>query len=110
MSDVLGMQSPQTTKQLQQLTGRIAALNQFISRSTDKCLSFFKILKKAFEWNNECEEASEKLKEYLTNLPLLCRSDEGEILYLYLAVSPSAIVREDSGVQKPVYFTSKALH
>jgi hypothetical protein len=46
---VLGMQSPQTTKQLQQLTGRIAALNRFISRSTDKCLTFFKILRKAFE-------------------------------------------------------------
>jgi hypothetical protein len=108
------MQSPQTTKQLQQLTGRIAALNRFISRSTDKCLPFFKILRKAFEWSTECEEAFGKLKEYLINPPLLSRPDEGEILYLYLAVSPSAVssalVREDSGVQKPVYFTSKALH
>jgi hypothetical protein len=85
------MQSPQTTKQLKQLTGRIAALNRFISRSTDKCLPFFKILKKAFEWNSECDEAFGKLKEYLTNLPLLSRPDEGEILYLYLAVSPSAV-------------------
>jgi ribonuclease HI len=111
---VLGMQSPQTTKQLQQLTGRIAALNRFISRSTDKCLPFFKILRKAFEWNSECEEAFGKLKEYLINPPLLSRSDEGEILYLYLAISPSAIssalVRKDSEIQKPVYFTSKALH
>jgi hypothetical protein len=114
VSTVLGMQPPQTTKQLQQLTGRIAALNRFISRSTDKCLPFFKILRKAFEWNSECEEAFGKLKEYLINPPLLSRSDEGEILYLYLAVSPSAVnsalVREDSGIQKPVYFTSKALH
>jgi hypothetical protein len=46
---VLDMQAPRTTKQLQQLTGRIAALNQFISRSTDKCLPFFKILRKAFK-------------------------------------------------------------
>jgi hypothetical protein len=111
---VLSMQSPQTTKQLQQLTGRIAALNRFISRSTDKCLPFFKILRKVFEWNSEWEEAFGKLKEYLINPPLLSRPDEGEILYLYLAVSPSAVssalVREDSGVQKPVYFTSKALH
>jgi len=94
--------------------GRIAALNRFISRSTDKCLPFFKIWKKAFEWNNECEKAFEKLKEYLTNPPLLSRPDKGEILYLYLEVSPSAIrsalIREDSGIQKPVYFTSKALH
>jgi hypothetical protein len=114
VSSVLGMQSPQTTKQLQLLTWRIGALNRFISRSTDKCLPFSKILKKAFEWNNECEQAFGKLKEYLTNPPLLSLPDEGEILYLYLAVSPSAVsstlVREDSGVQKPVYFTSKALH
>jgi len=51
------------------------------------------------------------LKEYLINLPLLSRLIEGEILYLYLAVSPSAIssalIREDSGVQKPVYFANK---
>lgn len=111
---ILEMEAPRTTKQLQQLTGRIAALNRFISRSTDKCLPFFKILRKAFIWSEECEEAFKKLKEYLANPPLLSRPTEGEILYLYLAVSPSAVssvlVREDSGVQKPVYFTSKALH
>jgi hypothetical protein len=39
---VLEMQPPRTTKQLQQLTGRIAALNRFISRSTNKCLPFFR--------------------------------------------------------------------
>jgi hypothetical protein len=111
---VLEMEAPRTTKQLQRLTGRIAALNRFISRSTDKCLPFFKILRKAFMWSEECEEAFGKLKEYLTKPPLLSRPTEGEILYLYLAVSPSAVssalVREDSGIQKPIYFTSKALH
>jgi hypothetical protein len=45
---VLEMEAPRTMKQLQRLTGRIAALNRFISRSTDKCLPFFKILRKAF--------------------------------------------------------------
>jgi hypothetical protein len=37
-----------------------------------------------------------------------------EVLYLYLAVTPTAIsaalIREDEGIQKPVYFVSKALH
>jgi hypothetical protein len=111
---VLEMEAPRTMKQLQRLTGRIAALNRFISRSTDKCLPFFKILRKVFTWSEECEEAFEKLKEYLMNPPLLRRPTEGEILYLYVAVSPStvslALVREDAGIQKPVYFTSNALH
>lgn len=47
------------------------------------------------------------------NPPLLSRPIEGEILYLYLAVSPSAVTSAlvlDFGIQRPVYFTSKALH
>jgi hypothetical protein len=48
------------------------------------------------------------------NPPLLSQPIKGEILYLYLDVSPSAVssalVREDTGVQKPVYFMSNALH
>jgi len=110
---VLKMQPPRTMKQLQQLIGRIAALNRFISRSTDKCLPFFKILKKAFVWDSKCEEDFGKLKEYLMNPPLLSRPMEGEIHYLYLAVSSSAVssalVLEDASIQKPVYFTSRAL-
>jgi hypothetical protein len=73
---VLEMQPPRTTKQLQQLAGRIAALNRFISRSTDKCLPFFKILKKAFVWDSKCEEAFGNLKEYLMNPHLLSRPVE----------------------------------
>jgi len=80
----------------------------------DKCLPFFKILRKTFVWSNECEEAFCQLKEYLANPPLLSSPEEGEILYLYLAVSPSTVssvlVREESEVQKPIYFTSRALH
>lgn len=99
---MLEMQPLRTTKQLQQLTGRIAALNCFISRSTDKCLPFFKILKKAFVWNSQCDEAFKNLKEYLMNPLLLSRPKEWEILYLYLAVSSSAVsaalVREEVGV------------
>ena len=45
---VINMVSPRTVKEVQKLTGRIAALNRFISRTTDKCLPFFKTLKQAF--------------------------------------------------------------
>jgi hypothetical protein len=107
------MQSPKNTNQVQQLTGKIAALNRFISRSTDKCLSFFIVLRKAFEWSEECEKAFKQLKEYLSSPPLLSRTVLGEPLYLYLAVSPTAVsaalIREEAGTQKPVYFVSRAL-
>ncbi|XP_059455029.1 uncharacterized protein LOC132185246 [Corylus avellana] len=108
------MQASQSTKQLQQLTGKIATLNQFVSRSTNKCLPFCKILKKAFSWSPECDKAFQELNEYLVSPPLLSQPVEGEALYLYLAVSSSvissALIREEQGVQKPVYFISKALH
>jgi hypothetical protein len=52
---ILDMLPPKTTKEVQGLMGRIAALNRFVSQSTDKCLPFFKTLKKAFTWTDECQ-------------------------------------------------------
>jgi hypothetical protein len=52
---ILDMQPPKTTKEVQGLTGRVATLNRFVSRSTDKCPPFFKNLKKAFTWTDECQ-------------------------------------------------------
>lgn len=100
---------------MQRLTGRVAALNRFISRSTDKCLPFYQLLRKyrKFEWNEKCEEAFRQLKAYLTEPPILAKPEEGEPLYLYVAVSPAAIsgvlVREDQSEQKPIYYVSKTL-
>ena len=54
---ILDMTSPRNMKEVQRLTGRVATLNRFISRATNKCLPFFKILKQAFQWTEECEEA-----------------------------------------------------
>jgi hypothetical protein len=69
---------------------------------------------KYLTWNEECEEAINQWKRYLGSPPLLNRATAGERLFLYLAVSPlvvsSVLIREDQGVQRPVYFTSKALH
>ena len=86
-------------KEVQSLIEKVAALNRFVSRATDKCMLFFKILKKAFQWTDECEEALAKLKEYLTKPPLLSPSMMGEKLYLYLVVSntlvSSVLIREE---------------
>ena len=45
---ILKISSPRTIKEVQSLIGKVAALNRFISKATDKCLLFFKTLKKAF--------------------------------------------------------------
>ena len=76
----------------------------------DKYLPFFRTLKKSFEWTDECQQAFENLKVYLSSPPLLSLSRPGEELYLYLAVSQvavsAALVREEDGSQRPVYLTS----
>ena len=52
---IINMTSPKNMKEVQKLTGQIAALNRFVSRATDKCLPFFKTLKQAFAWTDECK-------------------------------------------------------
>ena len=94
------------------MNGKVAALNRFISKATDKCLPFFRVLKKLFEWTDECQKAFEDLKRYLSSPPLLSPSVPGEELYLYIAVSQAAVsaalVQEDGHSQRPVYFVSRA--
>ena len=55
----------------------------------------------------------EDLKAYLSSPPLVSPSKLREEVFLYLAVSSAivsvALVREEDGVQKPMYFTSRAL-
>ena len=85
------MKPPQNVKEVQSLTGRVAAFNRFVSKATDKCLPFFRVLKKAFEWTDECQRAFQDLKTYLTAAPLLSPSVLGEELYLYLVVTSHAV-------------------
>ena len=49
---IMEMASPKNIKEVQSLNGRVAVLNCFVSRAMDKCLPFFKVLRKAFEWTD----------------------------------------------------------
>jgi len=49
------------------------------------------MLRKTFEWSDECQWAFKDLKAYLTSTPLLSLSKPGEKLYLYLVTSPYAV-------------------
>ncbi|URD93608.1 Retrotransposon protein [Musa troglodytarum] len=112
---LIDMRSPRTIKELQCLNGRIAALSRFLSRSGDKCLPFFRVLKdpKNFQWTTKCEEAFTHLKQHLSELPRLISVSTPERLSLYLAASrhavSSVLVKEASDAQHPVYYTSHVL-
>ena len=84
INDVLNMPPSSSIKEVQRLIGRIAALSRFVSRASDKCQPFFQILKKAFQWDTNCEEAFSALKTYLSSSPILVSPSEGELLTLYL--------------------------
>ncbi|KAK3016860.1 hypothetical protein RJ639_005981 [Escallonia herrerae] len=116
-SDMPGIdpKSPKTIKQVQEFTGRVAALGRFMSKSAEKCLPFFKAIRKAkdFEWTEECQKSFEELKRYLSSPPLLTKPITGEDLFIYLSISEVAVstvlIREEEGKQRPVYYISKVL-
>ena len=67
------IQAPKIVKDVRRLTWCVAALSRFISKSTKRALSFFKILKKAgpLKWASEVDMALQGLKTYLSSVPNL---------------------------------------
>ncbi|CAL2228031.1 unnamed protein product [Prunus armeniaca] len=66
---IIDMETPKTQKDIQSLTGRVAALTRFISKATDKCVPFFKALKGGkhhIAWTPECDQAFENLNNYMS--------------------------------------------
>jgi hypothetical protein len=76
------MGPPRCVKDVQKLTGCMAALNHFISRLGEKGLPLFKLLKKTgkFEWTEEPKDAFKKLKAYLTSSPVLTPLKKNEAI------------------------------
>uniref|UniRef100_A0A2N9G5Q6 Integrase catalytic domain-containing protein n=1 Tax=Fagus sylvatica TaxID=28930 RepID=A0A2N9G5Q6_FAGSY len=115
ISALLNLQPPKDAKQVQRLTGMIAALGRFISRSADRCRPFFQLLgkRRKFLWDQDCSAAFEGIKAYLSSPPCLSIPCSGEPLFLYLAVSEHAVsavlVRETNEGQRPVFFVSKTM-
>lgn len=109
------MAPPKSIKRMQELTRRMDALNRFISRSVDKGLPFFKVLRqgKGFRWTEECQQAFSNLKKYLSTSPLLVKPCEGDTPLLYLAVFSEAVSAvltvEREREHKHVYYISKVL-
>ena len=65
---ILDMKPPKNVKEVQSLIERVTAFSRFVSKAIDKCLPFFRILKKAFEWTDDYQKAFQDLKAYLTTV------------------------------------------
>jgi hypothetical protein len=116
---IINMAPPQSTRDVQRLTGRLAALNRLISKSTERNLPFLKTLRgeKDFAWGPEQVEAFELLKQHMSDLATLTSPDPSLPLLLHIAASPCAVSaalvqerdREGKSRQCPVYYVSEVL-
>nr|AAR87147.1 putative polyprotein [Oryza sativa Japonica Group]AAT81735.1 RNase H domain containing protein [Oryza sativa Japonica Group]ABF96761.1 retrotransposon protein, putative, Ty3-gypsy subclass [Oryza sativa Japonica Group] len=118
---ILNMKPPSSQKDVQKLTGCMAALSRFVSRLSERGMPFFKLLKKTdnFQWGPEAQKAFEDFKKLLTTPPVLASPHLQEPLLLYVSatfqvVSTVLVVeREEEGhvqkVQRPIYFVSEVL-
>jgi dsDNA-binding SOS-regulon protein len=121
ISTITNIKAPTCIKDVQKLTGCMAALNRFISKLGERGLPFFKLLKhqEKFAWTLEADQALAQLKDFLSKPPVLTAPRKKEQLLLYLAatthvVSTAIVVKQQEDghaypVQRPVYFVSEVL-
>nr|GEU91525.1 reverse transcriptase domain-containing protein [Tanacetum cinerariifolium] len=93
------MCNPQTLKEMQSLSGKLAALKRFISRSAEKSLPFFETLKDItkenkdeYRWTKSAEKAFQEMKKVIVELPLLTTPVKEETLYVYVAAATEAVL------------------
>jgi hypothetical protein len=116
---IINMTPLQSTRDVQRLTGRLAALNRFISKSAEQSLPFLKTLRgaKDFAWGPEQEASFASLKQHLSDVAILTSPDPTLPLLLYIVASPYAVSaalvqeqdREGTTHQCLVYYVSEVL-
>jgi hypothetical protein len=122
ISAITKKKAPTCIKDMQKLSGCMAALNRFISKLGERGLPFFKLLKhqEKFVWTPEADQALAQLKDFLSKPPVLTAPRKKEQLLLYYLAATTHVVstaivvqRQEDGhtypVQRPVYFVSEVL-
>lgn len=68
---------PNTVKQVRRFVGMCGYWSRYIPRYSDICAPLHRLKRKGvkFKWSNECQEAFEKLKQHISNPPLLQLAD-----------------------------------
>ena len=86
---IVEMKPPRTEKEIQAFLGRIQYISRFIAQLTMTCEPIFRLLKKEVPivWNEQCEEAFEKIKSYLMKPPILVLTVLEKPLLSYLTTT-----------------------
>ena len=108
------MPTPKTEKDVRGFIGKLQYISRFISKLTMIYDPVFKLLRKnqPVEWNEECQKAFNKIKEYLMNSPVLKLPRQGKPLILYLDLEKNAmgamLAQEGpEGIEHAMYYLSK---
>ncbi|XP_027169602.1 uncharacterized protein LOC113769344 [Coffea eugenioides] len=109
------MPVPKTQKDVKSFLGKINFIGRFIAQLTATCEPLFKLLKKnvSLHWNEECQQAFDKNKDYLLQPPVLVPPKPGRPLIMYLSVLDGAVgcvlgQHDDSGrKEQAIYYLSK---
>nr|AAV43881.1 putative polyprotein [Oryza sativa Japonica Group] len=93
ISAILNMKPPSSQKDVQKLTGCMAALSRFVSRLGERGMPFFKLLMKTdnFQWGPEAQKAFEDFKKLLTTPLLLASPHPQEPLLLYVSAASHVV-------------------
>nr|GEV11415.1 reverse transcriptase domain-containing protein [Tanacetum cinerariifolium] len=115
---VMDMPSPKTLKQMQSLSGKLTALNHFLSKSAKRSLPFLDTLKKCtnkkdFRWTEVVEATFLEMKKLVSELPTLTTPKKGETLTMYLAAKDEAVsavpLTERDGRKMPIHNVNRSL-
>ncbi|GLJ28699.1 hypothetical protein SUGI_0565670 [Cryptomeria japonica] len=90
---IMEIASPKNISQLRSLQGRLQSIRRFVTQLVDKCQPFTHILHKHvnFKWDHQCEEAFNKIKAYLMQLPILMSLILGKPLLLYVSTTKASL-------------------
>nr|KYP74061.1 Retrotransposable element Tf2 [Cajanus cajan] len=112
---IIEMSPPKTEMEVRRFLGRVNYIARFISQLTDICTPIFKLLRKnqPMEWNEECQISLDRIKQCLTNPPILMPPIEGKPLILYLIVLQNTMgcllgkLCETNNQEGAIYYLSK---
>jgi ribonuclease HI len=109
------MPEPRTEKQVRGFLGRLNYIARFISHLTATCEPIFKLPRKdqAIRWNDDCQKAFDKIKDYLQKPLILIPPVPGRHLIIYLSVTENSmgcvLGQHDESCRKEhaIYYLSK---
>ena len=114
---IVEMKPPRIEKEIRGFLGRIQYISRFKAQLTMTCEPLFRLLKKEIPtvWNKQCQEAFEKIKNYLMKPPILVPSILEKPLLLYLTTMDTTMgallaqYLEESKKGDAIYYISKKM-